>query len=55
MIVEDSQSDATAGSDGQYVSGWAWSSPRQLTAIAHYLFYASSPAGWSGRIINVYG
>src|SRR5580658_5794735 len=51
--VEDSQSDETA-SAGEYVSGWAGSRPIESTAIAHYLFYAAAPAGWSGRLIDVY-
>jgi hypothetical protein len=51
--VEDSQSDGTA-SAGEYVSGWAGSRPIERTAIAHYLFYAAAPAGWSGRLIDVY-
>jgi len=51
--VEDSQSDATA-SAGEYVSGWAGSRPVESTAIANYLFYAAAPAGWSGRLIDVY-
>lgn len=52
--VENSQSDETAPSDGEYVSGWAWSRSVESTAIAHYLFYAASLAGWSGRLINLY-
>jgi hypothetical protein len=52
--VEDSQSDETAGSGGEYVSGWAWSRPVESTAIAHYLFYAAGPTGWSGPLINLY-
>jgi hypothetical protein len=52
-FVEDSHSDATASS-GEYVSGLAWSRPVASTAIAHYLFYSSAPAAWSGRLINVY-
>jgi hypothetical protein len=51
--VEDSQSDETA-SAGEYVSGWAGSSPIESTAIAHYLFYAAAPAAWSGQLIDVY-
>jgi len=51
--VEDSQSDET-GLACEYVSGWAWSRPIESTAIAHYLFYSASPAGWSGRLIDVY-
>src|SRR5271170_6959741 len=52
--VEDSQSDATAGSGWESLSGWAWSHSVGLTAIAHYLFYAASPASWSGQLIDVY-
>ncbi|HTW57524.1 MAG TPA: hypothetical protein VMD99_05320 [Terriglobales bacterium] len=52
--VEDSQSDQAAGSGGEYVSGWAWSRPVESTAVAQYLSYAGGPAGWSGRLINVY-
>ena len=51
--VEGSQSDETA-SIGEYVSGWAWSRPVASTAIANYLFYAGSPSGCSGQLINVY-
>jgi hypothetical protein len=51
--VEDSQSDETA-SACEYVSGWAWSRPVESTAIANYLFYAAAPAGWSGRLIDIY-
>ena len=51
--VEDSESDDTA-SAGEYVSGWAWSRPAESTAIANYLFYAAAPAGWCGRLIDVY-
>ncbi|MFZ1010493.1 MAG: hypothetical protein WAN65_26875 [Candidatus Sulfotelmatobacter sp.] len=52
--VDDSQSDETGRSDGEYVSGWPWSYSVGGTAIAHYLFYAANPAGWSGRLINLY-
>ncbi len=52
--VEDSQSDAAGDSGGEYVSGWAWSRPVESTAIAHYLLYAGGPAGWSGRLVNLY-
>jgi hypothetical protein len=51
--VEDSQSDETAVA-GEYVSGWFGSRPVESTAIAHYLFYAAAPAGWSGRLLDVY-
>ena len=52
--VEDSQSDETGPSRGEYVSAWAWSRPLESTALAHYLFYAASPARWSGWLINLY-
>jgi hypothetical protein len=52
--VEDSQSDETGASGGKYVSGWAWSPPVESTAIAHYLSYAGGPAGWRGRLIDLY-
>jgi hypothetical protein len=56
--VEDSQSDgatdATGPSDAEYVSGWAGSRSVESTAVAHYLFYAGSPASTSGQLINVY-
>jgi len=51
--VEDPQNDET-GFSGEYVSGWAWSRPAESTAVAHYLSYAASPAGWSGRLIDLY-
>jgi hypothetical protein len=53
-FVDDSQSDETGRSGGEYVSGWAWSHPVGRTAIAHYLFYATDPASWSGQLINLY-
>jgi hypothetical protein len=52
--VEDSQSDETGLSGTQYLSGWAGSSPVELTAIAHYLFYAASPASWRGWLVDLY-
>jgi hypothetical protein len=52
--VEDSQSAETGSSGWEYLSGWAWSHSVECTAIAHYLFYAAGPAGWSGRLIDVY-
>jgi hypothetical protein len=52
--VDDSQSDQTGRSTGQYVSGWAGISPVERTAIAHYLFYAASPASWRGWLIDLY-
>jgi hypothetical protein len=53
-LVEDSQSDGTGRSGGEYVSGWAWNPSVASTAIAHYLYYASGPASWSGRLLNLY-
>jgi hypothetical protein len=52
--VGDSQSDEAGRSGWEYASGWAWSYPVGRTAIAHYLFYATDPASWSGRLINLY-
>jgi hypothetical protein len=52
--VEDSQSDETGRSGWGYLSGWAWSHSVERTAIAHYLFYAAGPAGWTGRLIDLY-
>jgi hypothetical protein len=53
-LVEDSQSDETGRSGGEYVSGWAWSRTVESTAVAHYLSYAADPAGWRGRLIDLY-
>jgi hypothetical protein len=52
--VHDSQSKETRGSGWEYVSGWASSYSAGRTAIAHYLSYATDPAGWSGWLINLY-
>jgi hypothetical protein len=52
--VEDSPSDETGRSGGEYVSGWGWSRPVELTAAAHYLSYATGLANWSGRLIDLY-
>lgn len=52
--VEDSESDAVGPSDWEYVSGWAWSSPAQRTAVAQYLSYATGTAVWNGRLIDLY-
>jgi len=52
--VEDSQSDQTGGSGGEYVSGGAWSGPVERTVVAHYLFYSGSAANGSGRLVDVY-
>jgi hypothetical protein len=51
---QDSQSDERGRSGWEYVSGWPWSRLVESTAVAHYLFYAGDPAGWSGRLINLY-
>jgi hypothetical protein len=51
--VEDSQSDETGRSRGEYVSGWAWTRPVERTAVAHYLFYAAGPVS-RRRLIDVY-
>jgi hypothetical protein len=52
--VENSDNDAMGGSDCEYVSGWAWSSPAQRTAAAQYLSYATRPAVWNGWLIDLY-
>jgi hypothetical protein len=52
--VEDSQSDETGRSGGEYVSGWPGSLSVANTAVAHYLSYAAGLAGWSGRLIDLY-
>jgi hypothetical protein len=52
--VDDSQSDATGIADGEYVSGWSGSYPAERTAVAHYLFYAATPANGNGQLINLY-
>jgi hypothetical protein len=51
-VVEDPQSDETGR--GEYVSGWAWASSFERTAIDHYLSYAAAPAVWRGWLINLY-
>lgn len=53
-LLEGSQSDETGRSGWGYLSGWAWSHSVERTAIAHYLFYATGPAAWSGRLIDLY-
>lgn len=53
-LVEDSQSDETAHSAWEYVSGWAWSRAVESMAVAHYLSYAAGPAAWSGQLIDLY-
>ncbi|MGA7217545.1 MAG: hypothetical protein WBX38_04490 [Candidatus Sulfotelmatobacter sp.] len=50
----DSQSKETGPSAWEYVSGWAWSRPVEITAVAHYLSYAAGLAGWSGGLIDLY-
>jgi hypothetical protein len=52
--VEDSQSAEAGISDAEYVDGWTGSRPIESTAAAHYLFYAATPTGWNGRLIDVY-
>jgi hypothetical protein len=52
--VEDSESDEAGDSGWEYVSGSAWRSPAESTAIAHYLSYATAFASWSGQLINLY-
>jgi hypothetical protein len=51
---DDSPSNGTGRSVWEYLSGWAWSRPLESTAVDHYLSYAANPAGWSGRLINLY-
>ena len=53
-LVEDSESDAVGGSDWEYISQWAWSSPAQTTVVAQYLFYATASAAPNGRLIDLY-
>jgi len=52
--VEDSQSDESARSSVEYVSGSAWNYPVARTAAAQYLFYATGPADRRGRLIDLY-
>lgn len=52
--VDDSRSDETGRSGWEYVSEWASGYSVGLTAIAHYLSSAVDPAGWSGRLVNLY-
>jgi hypothetical protein len=52
--VEDSPSDETNDSGGEYVSGWAWSRPVENTAIIHYLSYAAGTVRRSGRLLDLY-
>jgi hypothetical protein len=52
--VEDSLSGESGLSAVEYVSGWAWSSPIERAAIAHYLFYAAGLANGIGRLIDLY-
>jgi hypothetical protein len=56
--VEDAWSeDASGGAAGsvwEYVSGWAWSRPIELTAIAQYLKSAAKSISGSGLLIDVY-
>jgi hypothetical protein len=53
-LVEDSPSDGTGRSGWEYVSGWAGSRSVESMAVAHYLSYAAGPAGWRGRLIDLY-
>ena len=53
-LVENSQSDETATSGQEYVTGSPWSRPIESTAAAQYLFYAAAPTGWTGPLINLY-
>jgi hypothetical protein len=52
-FVEDSQADET-GRQGEYLSGWSWTHSIERSVIAHYLSYVASPAGWTGRLIDLY-
>jgi hypothetical protein len=52
--VEDAQSDEAGRAAVEYVSGWTWSSPIELTAIAHYLFYAAGLAKGRGWLVDLY-
>jgi hypothetical protein len=54
MPLEEHQSEGTGGSDWEYVSGWAFSSQAQRTAVAQYLSSAMGSAGWNGRLVNLY-
>ena len=51
---EDSESDETGATGWESFSGLAWSRLVESPAVAHYLFYAAGPAGWSGRLIDLY-
>ncbi len=53
-LVEDSRSDETGRSGGEYVSGWAGSRSVERTAVDHYLSYAAGPAAWRGRLLDLY-
>jgi|SRR5579863_1320127 len=52
--VEDSQSDEMGSSGWEYLSGWAWGRSVERTAVAHYLSYATGPAGWTGHLIDLF-
>jgi hypothetical protein len=52
--VEDSQTDETRLSLSEYVSGSAWSSTVERTAVATYLFYAAGFANLKARLISLY-
>jgi hypothetical protein len=53
-VVDDSQSNEAGSSAAEYVSGWAWSSPIERTAIAHYRFYSAGLTNDRGRLIDLY-
>ena len=52
--VEDSQSNDSGPSAWEYVSAWASRHLVENTVIAHYRSYATAPAIWNGRLINLY-
>jgi hypothetical protein len=56
--VEDSHSEDASGETGEsiweYVSGWAWSRPIELTAVAQYLRSAAKSISGNGLLIDVY-
>jgi hypothetical protein len=53
-FLDDSPSDDTGRSLGEYVSGWSWTRSVESTAVAHYLSYAAGLAAWKGRLIDLY-
>lgn len=52
--VEDSQSDEAGRPAVEYLSGWAWSSPIERIAIAHYLSYTAAATNGRGQFVNLY-